>query len=153
LDAQLSYLKIREPLTLRSQSQVLAAGVQGYQRSSQADPLFPEHLFSIDQATHGPIVVVHMCVPQAMAQQKAEPVSDHLVFPSPEPTLLLDPLSPRERDVLHCLASGLSNREIAQRLVIAISTVKWHLKQIYGKLGASSRTQAIAHARERKLIP
>jgi LuxR family maltose regulon positive regulatory protein len=60
---------------------------------------------------------------------------------------LIEPLSDREVEVLQCLAGGLSNREIALKLTISLSTVKTHTRNIYGKLGVTSRTQAIAQAR------
>lgn len=59
-----------------------------------------------------------------------------------------EPLSQREIEVLQLLATGLSNKGIAQTLVIAVSTVKKHLKNIYQKLNVHSRTEAIARARE-----
>jgi len=59
---------------------------------------------------------------------------------------LIEPLSQRELEVLECLNSGLSNREIAQRLTIALTTVKTHTRNIYRKLDVSSRTQAVAKA-------
>lgn len=60
---------------------------------------------------------------------------------------LLDPLTQREMEILHLLAEGLSNREIAQKLVIAPGTVKWYNKQIYNKLNVHSREQAVAKSR------
>jgi LuxR family maltose regulon positive regulatory protein len=51
-------------------------------------------------------------------------------------------------EVLQLLAEGLTNKEIASRLVVAPSTVKQHLKNIYGKLDVHSRTQAVARGRE-----
>ncbi len=152
LDAALTHLQNREPLILRSHNQALAESFQGHLYSSQADPLFPEHLFSLDQTTYAPLVVAHMHVPQEIDQQTTRQLPSQSPFSSSELAPLLDPLSPREMDVLHCLAHGLSNQEIANQLVIAESTVKWHLKQIYGKLGVSSRTQAIARARELRLL-
>jgi len=62
--------------------------------------------------------------------------------------LLLEPLSERELEVLRLLAAGLSNREIAEKLIVAVGTVKAHIHNIYGKLGVQSRTQAVARARE-----
>jgi predicted ATPase/DNA-binding CsgD family transcriptional regulator len=65
---------------------------------------------------------------------------------------LLDPLKERENDILRLIADGLTNREIAQELFIAVETVKWYNKQIYSKLDVSSRTQAAARARELGLL-
>jgi LuxR family maltose regulon positive regulatory protein len=62
------------------------------------------------------------------------------------------PLSEREREVLRLIADGLSNQEIADKLVVAVSTVKTHINNIYAKLGATSRVQAINRARELRLL-
>jgi LuxR family maltose regulon positive regulatory protein len=64
---------------------------------------------------------------------------------------LVDPLSARELEVLHLIAEGLSNDAIARKLFLATSTVKVHLKHIYGKLDVNSRTQAIARLHEMHL--
>jgi LuxR family maltose regulon positive regulatory protein len=61
---------------------------------------------------------------------------------------LVEPLSQRELEVLRLIAAGLSNREIAQELVIAVGTVKRHINNIYGKLGVHRRTEAVARARD-----
>jgi LuxR family maltose regulon positive regulatory protein len=63
---------------------------------------------------------------------------------------LVDPLSARELEVLHLIAEGLSNDAIARKLFLATSTVKVHLKHIYGKLDVNSRTQAVARLHELK---
>ena len=65
---------------------------------------------------------------------------------------LIDPLSDREIEVLRRLASGATNREIAQTLVIAEGTVKNHVTSILGKLGVRDRTQAALKAKELGLI-
>jgi LuxR family maltose regulon positive regulatory protein len=61
-------------------------------------------------------------------------------------------LTAREQEILALIAEGLSNREIAERLVFSLGTVKWYVNQIYSKLGVGSRTQAVAHARELGLL-
>jgi LuxR family maltose regulon positive regulatory protein len=61
---------------------------------------------------------------------------------------LLEPLTQRELDVLYLICEGLPNREIAERLTVTLNTVKKHSSHIYGKLGVSSRAQAIVRARE-----
>jgi LuxR family maltose regulon positive regulatory protein len=65
---------------------------------------------------------------------------------------LVEPLSEREVEVLRLIAAGLSNQEIADRLIIATGTVKRHINNIYGKLQVRSRTQAIAVARDLHLL-
>jgi LuxR family maltose regulon positive regulatory protein len=65
---------------------------------------------------------------------------------------LIQPLSNREREILHLVAEGHSNQTIADRLVVAVSTVKKHVNNIYGKLDVQSRTQALARARELDLL-
>jgi DNA-binding NarL/FixJ family response regulator len=60
---------------------------------------------------------------------------------------LADPLSERELEILRLVADGLDNREIAQRLTLSLGTVKTHTHNIYSKLNAENRTQAIARAR------
>ncbi len=70
---------------------------------------------------------------------------------SPAP-LLVEPLSLRELELLRLVAAGLTNQEIAQKLFLAIGTVKKHLNNIFGKLGTQNRTQAIVRARDLDLL-
>jgi two-component system, NarL family, response regulator YdfI len=65
---------------------------------------------------------------------------------------LTEALTPREREVLQMLASGLANKEIAAKLSISDHTVKFHVASILGKLGASTRTEAVTLAIRRGLI-
>jgi LuxR family transcriptional regulator, maltose regulon positive regulatory protein len=67
-------------------------------------------------------------------------------------SVLIEPLTEREREVLHLLAQGASNREIANRLVLSLGTVKKYVSTICSKLGVQSRTQAIARARTLHLL-
>lgn len=66
---------------------------------------------------------------------------------------MIESLTDRESEVLALLAEGMTNREIAQRLVLSPETVKWYNKQIYQKLGVGSRTEAVAIARRYGLLP
>jgi len=67
--------------------------------------------------------------------------------PAPKRVEMVEPLSERELEVLRLIAEGLSNEEIAQRLVLSLPTIKWHASNIYGKLGVKSRTEAVAKAK------
>ena len=82
----------------------------------------------------------------AFGQQKDIPS----LSTTPQP--LIEPLSERELEVLHLIAQGLSNREISERLVLALSTVKGHNRIIFDKLQVQRRTEAVARARELGLI-
>jgi LuxR family maltose regulon positive regulatory protein len=70
----------------------------------------------------------------------------------PQPGELLDPLTPRELEIMRLISEGFSNPEIANELVVTVNTIKKHTSNIYGKLGVRSRTQAIARARELNLL-
>ncbi|MCC7451011.1 MAG: AAA family ATPase [Anaerolineae bacterium] len=63
-----------------------------------------------------------------------------------------DLLTGRELEILQLVAAGLSNREIAERLIFSVGTVKWYINQIYSKLQVASRTQAVARARKMGLL-
>jgi LuxR family maltose regulon positive regulatory protein len=66
---------------------------------------------------------------------------------------LVEPLSKRELEVLRLLAQGLPNKEVAAQLFISLSTVKWHTSNLYAKLKANNRAQAIARGRALGLLP
>ncbi len=77
------------------------------------------------------------------------------IIPAEEPTAAevllqaaVEPLSERELEILQLIAQGLSNRDIANQLVITIGTAKWHVHNILSKLAVKRRTQAVAKARE-----
>jgi ATP/maltotriose-dependent transcriptional regulator MalT len=61
-------------------------------------------------------------------------------------------LTEREREVLHLLAEGLSNAQIAERLIVSTATVKYHIGSLFSKLGVATRAEAIALAYRRKLV-
>lgn len=72
--------------------------------------------------------------------------------PIPGAGELVEPLSERELEILRLIAAGRSNPEIAQLLYLSLNTVKWHAKNLYGKLHAGSRIDAVARARELQLL-
>jgi LuxR family maltose regulon positive regulatory protein len=65
---------------------------------------------------------------------------------------MVEPLSERELQVLRLMDSELSSPEIADELIIAVSTVRSHIKNIYSKLGVHSRYEAVEKARQMSLI-
>jgi LuxR family maltose regulon positive regulatory protein len=70
---------------------------------------------------------------------------------TPEPQLL-EALSTREQEVLALLAEGLSNQQIADRLVISLNTAKRHVKHLLAKFAVTNRTQVVIRARELRLL-
>jgi LuxR family transcriptional regulator, maltose regulon positive regulatory protein len=73
-------------------------------------------------------------------------------LPHPANGALVEPLSERELEVLRLLDAGLSSNEVAERLIIAVETARKHIKNIYGKLDAHSRLEAIRRGQELGLI-
>jgi DNA-binding NarL/FixJ family response regulator len=61
-------------------------------------------------------------------------------------------LSPREREVLHLVADGATNKQVATALVVTVATARYHVASLLNKLGAANRTQAVALARQRGLL-
>jgi LuxR family maltose regulon positive regulatory protein len=85
-----------------------------------------------------------------LAAFEAEELKSAGIPPPSQP--LVEPLSPRELEILQLIAQGLSNREISERLFLALDTVKGHNRRIYGKLQVQRRTEAVARARELGLL-
>ncbi len=69
-----------------------------------------------------------------------------------QPQLPGNELTERERDVLRCMVEGLSNNEIAEKLVISLGTVKFHISNIFQKLGVDSRVEAVKLAISQKIV-
>jgi LuxR family maltose regulon positive regulatory protein len=65
---------------------------------------------------------------------------------------LLESLNDREMAIVRFMSAGLSNRDIADELYLSVNTVKWHARNIYGKLGVSNRSMAVARARELRIL-
>jgi LuxR family maltose regulon positive regulatory protein len=83
-------------------------------------------------------------------KQKTSDKPDLALAPSVQP--LIEPLSQRELEILRLMAQGLSNRQICDRLFLALDTVKGHNTRIFGKLQVQRRTEAVARARELGLL-
>ncbi len=78
--------------------------------------------------------------------------SDFLISNIKKPAFVEYQLTNQEKNILGCLVEGLSNKNIAQKLVLSLSTVKFHVSNILNKLGASSRAEAISIAIKNKLV-
>lgn len=81
-------------------------------------------------------------LPPVTTQKNVDPTSGGVI----------EPLTAQEQKILNLIANGLSNQEIAGELVITLGTAKWHVHNIYEKLGVNSRTQAIVIAQELKIV-
>jgi two-component system, NarL family, response regulator YdfI len=113
-------------------SKALRAGV----RAVLPREVTPEQLRAALEAAVAGLVVVH-------------PSEVNFVLPAPAAVSspareVPEPLTPREREVLQMISAGLGNKEIAGRLSISEHTVKFHVASILGKLGASTRTEAVS---------
>jgi LuxR family maltose regulon positive regulatory protein len=86
----------------------------------------------------------------ALFEAQPAPAPPTASAPAGQP--LIEPLNEREIEVLRHISDGLSNQEIADEMVLAVSTVKWYLRNIYDKLQVNRRTQALAKARELNLL-
>lgn len=97
-----------------------------------------------------PVYVDQLLAAFATEQRASEPPPRRLHAPPTQG--LAEPLSERELEVLRLIAQGLSNREIGERLFLALNTVKGHNRVIFEKLQVARRTEAVARARELGLL-
>ena len=132
-------------LTVSEETEDLAlamrAGARGYLiKNIETDYL----LRAIRRAAAGETVVAEALTGKLVAQLQAGPAE--------RPVSELDKLTPREKDILACLALGESNKFIARKLDLAESTVKIHVQNVLKKLKLSSRVQAAVFAVEHRLM-
>jgi predicted ATPase/DNA-binding NarL/FixJ family response regulator len=124
--------------------------VHGLAQSDRSQPILLDMMRLVQQLR---VQITTLPLPPSGAPSLNLP-STHLSTPAASTAQpLIEPLTPRELEVLALIAQGLSNQAIADQLVITLGTVKSYTAAIYGKLGVRSRTQAIALARELKLLP
>jgi LuxR family maltose regulon positive regulatory protein len=91
-------------------------------------------------------------VNKLLAVFKGEMKEERPAAPVSGTSFLIEPLSQRELEILKLIAQGLSNREIGERLFLALDTIKGHNRKIFDKLQVQSRTEAITRARELGLL-
>jgi LuxR family maltose regulon positive regulatory protein len=90
----------------------------------------------------------------AVFEAEEQKSKDEISLPvAPPDQSLIEPLSQRELEVLRLIAQGLSNREISERLFLALDTVKGHNRRIFGKLQVQRRTEAVAKASSLGILP
>jgi DNA-binding NarL/FixJ family response regulator len=132
----------------RSVIDALRAGALGYlTKDAGADEIQQAlHRVTSGQAALDPAVQRHLV--EAIAGGPADPAPAGATPPASLP----DNLTPREAEVLTLIAAGLSNTEIAERLVVSEATVKSHVNHMLPKIGARDRAQAVGYAYRHGLV-
>jgi len=141
LAAELSVVLLSDHPSPASCAEALRAGVRAVLPTTSS----PDQLLAALQAAVSGLVVLHSSDLVAAVPAAGSPVSRPLAE-------LAEPLTRREREVLQMLAAGLGNKEIAARLNISDHTAKFHVASILGKLGAATRTEAVALGIRRGLV-
>lgn len=144
LPSDFSMVLLIEPASLAVSAEALRTGV----RAVLPNNISPEQLAAAVQAAASGLLVLH-------PGQVPAPVNNGFSSGATSARKLeelAEPLTPRENEVLQMLASGLGNKEIAAKLAISEHTVKFHVASILGKLGAVSRTEAVALGIRRGLV-
>ena len=135
------------PIVVLTEASAPAASVQALHAGIRAmlpSEISTDQLIAALQAAAAGLVILHPSeIPAAfpVSAPASQPLAD-----------LPEPLTRREREVLQMLAAGLANKEIAARLKISDHTAKFHVAAILGKLGASTRTEAVALGIRRGLV-
>jgi two-component system, NarL family, response regulator YdfI len=138
--SEVTLMILSDELRPRWIAEALRAGVRAVLPSDMS----PDQLVAALEAAVAGLIVTHPAEVEAMfptAGAASRPLAD-----------LVEPLTPRESEVLQMLASGLANKEIAARLSISEHTVKFHVASIFGKFGVGSRTEAVSFGIRRGLV-
>ena len=140
LASDFNVVLLAEAASPAASAEALRAGI----RAVLPNDTSPDQLAAALQAVSSGLVVLH-------------PANVHSAVPAASVATrslneLVEPLTPRESEVLQMLASGLGNKEIATKLGISEHTVKLHVASILGKLGAASRTEAVSLGIRRGLV-
>ncbi|HEY4384010.1 MAG TPA: response regulator transcription factor [Ktedonobacteraceae bacterium] len=126
--------------------QAIQAGADGYLlKGAPRNEIFSAIRLTMDGGSLLQPVIASKLLRHLSQQQKTVPQSQSQI-------LMIDELTERELEVLHLLAQGMPNKEIATRLVISERTAKFHVSSIMSKLGATNRTEAVSLAAQRGLI-
>lgn len=125
-------------------NRILRAGAGGMLRP---DATAEQIVQAIQSVASGLVILDSVLIPQRFSMPRAAALAL-----GADETMLVEPLTPRENEVLRLLADGLGNKEIASRLSISEHTIKFHIRSILGKLGASSRTEAVTRGLRSGLI-
>jgi DNA-binding NarL/FixJ family response regulator len=115
----------------------LQAGARGYLTKDAG-------IAEISRAVHA--AADHLTLLDPVVHSRLVEAASAAARPAPAPASLPDELTPREAEVLALVAQGLSNREIAGRLVVSEATVKTHINHVFAKTGARDRAQAVHYA-------
>ncbi len=130
----------------------LRAGARGYLLKD----ISSEDMAEAVRVVAGGGALIQPSITRKVLSEFARLAGDRLENAGPQPqqdqSPLVEPLTERELDVLKCIALGLSNREIAERLVITEGTVKNHVSNLIAKLDVRDRTQALLKAKELGII-
>jgi NarL family two-component system response regulator YdfI len=140
LAADISIVLLGDGMTPATSADALRAGI----RAALPGDISPDQLVAALQASASGLFVLH--------PSHANEALHAGTAPTPALDELAESLTRRELEVLQMLAAGLSNKEIAARLNISEHTVKFHVASILGKLGATSRTEAVSLGIRRGLV-